>query len=370
MFDLVLVGGGLANALLAFRLRQTRPEVSFVMLEAHDSLGRNHTWSFQQSDVTPAQWQWLQPLISRQWPSHSVRFNGRAREMPTAYATIRSEEFSATVMQSVGPHVRLSTRVSKVEAQRVTLESGEVLQTRQVVDARGFVGPQVACGFQKFLGLEVETVEPHGLTVPLVMDATVAQLDGFRFVYCLPFTERRVLIEDTYYADDPGVDRPVLRERVRAFAESRGWQIARVLGEEAAALPIPLEGEAPQHDLPTHGVAAGLFNATTGYSLPWAAHTAEFIAAQTDWVGLAERLNRLARDSWAQQRFFRLLNRMLFKGAAPERRVQIFEAFYGHDDALIGRFYAGRLTLADQLSVLAKGAPTVPALRAMRAALG
>ena len=39
------------------------------------------------------------------------------------------------------------------------------------------------------------------------MDATVEQQDGYRFVYCLPFTSTSVFVEDTYYQDTPMLDR-------------------------------------------------------------------------------------------------------------------------------------------------------------------
>ena len=46
----------------------------------------------------------------------------------------------------------------------------------------------------------VEEIAPDVLLV--VMDATVPQEDGFRFVYALPLDPDRVLVEDTYFSDD------------------------------------------------------------------------------------------------------------------------------------------------------------------------
>jgi lycopene beta-cyclase len=102
-----------------------------------------------------------------------------------------------------------------------------------------------------------------------------------------------------------------------------------------------------------------------------AVEVAEAICAQPalEAAALTTWLDNHARAHWAGQSFFRLLNRMLFKGAEPEQRVKIFRSFYGHGEALIGRFYAGRLTAFDKLRVLARGAPTVPGPRAWRAAM-
>ena len=372
MLDLVLVGGGLANGLLAWRLLMDRPDVTFVVLEAGSALGGNHTWSFHGTDVTKAQLEWLWVLCSKSWPSHDVVFSGEPRRIGGGYHSITSEDFHWKLQERLGERLRLRTKVDRVEATRVTLASGEVIEAGAVIDGRGFsAAPEWPCGFQKFLGLEVELEAPHALEVPLLMDGRVPQHGAFRFLYLLPFDSTRVLVEDTMYADDPSLDLPMLRERVRAYLSERGLRVKKVLREESAALPIPLTGDAPTLTRPIIGVGAGLFHATTGYSLPMAVDVAEAISSLPDLRAEAVTawLNAHVKRHWAQQKFFRLLNRMLFKGALPDERVKIFDSFYRHDEETIARFYAGTLSLGDKLAVLARGAPTVPAMRAWRAAM-
>jgi lycopene beta-cyclase len=372
MLDLVLVGGGLANGLIAWRLLMTRPDVSFALLEAEPTLGGNHTWSFHGTDVTKAQLEWLWVLCTKSWPAHDVVFAGEPRRIGGGYHSITSHDFHWKLMERLKDRVRLRAPVTEVSGTQVTLASGEVLEAKAVIDGRGFsTAPSWPCGYQKFLGQDVELDRPHGLEVPLLMDGRVDQLGAFRFVYLLPWDERRVLIEDTSYADDARLDLPRLRGQLEAYLATRGLRIAKVLREESAALPIPLGGEAPSLTRPQVGVSAGLFHATTGYSLPMAVEVAEAICAQPalEAAALTTWLDNHARAHWAGQSFFRLLNRMLFKGAEPEQRVKIFRSFYGHGEALIGRFYAGRLTAFDKLRVLARGAPTVPGPRAWRAAM-
>ncbi len=372
MLDLVLVGGGLANGLLAWRLAMTRPDVSFVVLEAGSTLGGNHTWSFHGTDVTKAQLEWLWVLVSRSWPSHDVVFSGEPRRIGGGYHSITSEDFHWKLAERLKDRVRLRTPVSEVSATHVVLASGERIEAKAVIDGRGFsTAPTWPCGYQKFLGLDVELERPHALEVPLLMDGRVAQHGAFRFLYLLPWASTRLLVEDTSYADDARLELPVLRARITDYLSAQGLAVKRVLREEAAALPIPLSGEAPTITRPVVGVAAGLFHATTGYSLPMAVDVAQELPAQRDLTApaLTAWLSAHAQRHWAQQGFFRLLNRMLFRGAEPEARVRIFDSFYRHDEATIARFYAGTLTAFDKLKVLARGAPTVPGPRAVRAAL-
>ena len=71
--DLLLLGGGLANGLLALRLSQVRPELDVRIVEAADRLGGVHTWSFFEPDLTPAQRAWIAPLIACRWPGYSLQ---------------------------------------------------------------------------------------------------------------------------------------------------------------------------------------------------------------------------------------------------------------------------------------------------------
>jgi lycopene beta-cyclase len=369
MKELLLVGGGLANGLLALRLVSERPEIDFTLLEAGATLGGNHTWSFHGSDVSATQLAWLAPLCVQRWQDYDVLLPGLSRTLGGTYHSIRSKEFDAALRRALGPRVRTASAALEVSGTEVLLSSGERLKAKAVIDGRG-VGPTFPSGYQKFLGQELELERPHGLSRPLLMDATVEQIDGYRFMYALPFSERRVLVEDTIYSDTPEFEVERLRERVNRWVSARGWAIAKVLREERAALPLPLGGKAPQSNRPVIGLAGGFFHATTGYSLPFAAEMAEFICSipSLDADSLTNALNDRARRHWAGQSFFRLLNRMLFLGAEPSERARVFASFYGHEEPLIARFYAGRLTQADKLRALWRGAPTVPAFKAIAAA--
>jgi lycopene beta-cyclase len=253
----------------------------------------------------------------------------------------------------------------------VVLESGERIDARAVIDGRGFSDkPAWPCGYQKFLGLDVELEEPHALDAPLLMDGRVPQLGAFRFLYLLPWDAKRLLVEDTSYADDATLDLPALRARIHEYLSAQGLRVKAVHREEAAALPIPLSGDAPRFDRPVVGVAAGLFHATTGYSLPMAVDVAEALPKlELTAPALTAWLQAHAQRHWGEHSFFRLLNRMLFRGAEPDARVKIFDSFYRHEEDTIARFYAGTLSLGDKAAILARGSRTVPGLKAMRAAM-
>ncbi len=374
--DVLLVGGGLANGLLAWRLRTLRPELRVVLVEREARLGGNCTWSFHTSDVDPAARAWLEPLVRRSWTCYDVRFPGLERRVAGGYHSMSSEGLDRALSRALGEKALLGRGARDVRPDGATLDDGSEIEARCVIDGRGFPAARfMNAGFQKFLGLEVELAADHGLAAPLLMDATVPQEGGFRFVYVLPLGPRTALVEDTCYADEPALEPAALRGRIGAWAQARGFTIARVVREEHGALPIPLEGDigalwaALPAGVPCSGVRAGLFHATTGYSLPLAARLADQIAARPtlDSASVYALVRGLSEEWWASQGFFRLLNRMLFRAGEPDERWRVLERFYRLPEPLVHRFYAGRLTFLDRARILG-GRPPVPVLRAARAA--
>lgn len=340
-----------------------------TLVEADERLGGNHTWSFHATDVEPAALAWLAPFIVARRPRQRVAFDGFVRTLDAEYCSVTSDRLHDVVTASLGSRVRTGVRVSEVRPSSVGLVDGTRVDADVALDARGAGPVDVPLGWQTFLGRELDCVAPHGVEIPVVMDATVPQAGAFRFVYVLPFSPTRLLVEDTAYADTPGIDAARSREAIDRYAAAQGWPAHQVVREEAGSLPIPLGGDIAsfwEGDVPRIGMRAGLFHPTTGYSLPDAVDTADRLAGMdlTSPERVYSRMRALAERRWRERGFFRLLNRWLFRAAAPEARARVLALFYRRPDDVIARFYGARLTAFDHVRLLA-GRPPVPVTRAL-----
>lgn len=373
--DVVFVGGGLANALAAYRLHRKRPDLKLCLLERASELGGNHTWSFHHLDLSPGQLQWLQPFVVHSWARQQVHFPAYARVSPRGYASITSERLRDVVAAALGPVIRLGCDVRALSADTVTLDGGETITGRCIIDGRGAEPhPSIALGFQKFLGRELITTRPHGLTAPVIMDATVSQEEGYRFVYLLPFAADRILVEDTYYSASSSIEVAGVRGEIGRYVQSNGWEIRDVAREEKGVLPIALAGDidafwhARRRVAPVaySGMRAALFHPTTGYSLPDAVRLADELAARFELTtaAVAAFVEEYSKRLWHERSFFRLLNRMLFLAAEQSERRGVMERFYRLPDDLIARFYAGAPTALDKARILF-GKPPVSMRRAI-----
>lgn len=372
--DIAILGGGLAGGLVALALKQARPELSLVLIEQGDSIGGNHVWSFFGTDIGKAGRELLEGMVVAAWPEYTVRFPRYQRRLPTSYYAITSSRFDQVVRERLGESaIMTGVRALACSGTNATLSDGTRIVANAVIDARGLRKvSDLTGGWQKFVGRRFRLTAPHGLAAPIVKDATVAQIDGYRFIYCLPFGEDEIFIEDTYYSDTPALDVEAIRARIDAYIASAGWTVREVLDEERGVLPVVAGGDfsafwrSSGGHVARAGVRAGLFHAVTSYSLPDAVRYALALAGQKDLGGeaLASFSEHWAHEHWHKTAYFRTLAALLLAGAAPEERYRVLERFYRLRRGLIERFYAGRTTTVDKARILA-GRPPLPITRAI-----
>lgn len=373
---LVIAGGGLAGSLLALAMAARRPDVPLMLIEAGDAFGGNHLWSFFDTDVADEDRWLVEPLISHHWDGHIVAFPDHSRKLRGGYNTIRSSRLDEAVRTRLKPEsFQSGMKVVEVRDDLVTLQSGDKIRARGVIDARGAANlGYLDLGWQKFVGREYRFDRPHGVTHPVIMDATVDQSDGYRFVYLLPFDETHMLVEDTYYGDAAEFDAARIGARIDDYVAKRGFGSGTVEREESGCLPVAMGGDFGAFwrvggaRVGKTGLRGGQFHPTTGYSLPDAVRTATMIAGTSDLTGSAlhDLTERTAAKAWKDRAFYRTLDTMLFRAAEPAQRYRILERFYRLDAGLIARFYAGQSTMFDKMRVLS-GKPPVPIGKAMTA---
>ena len=260
-----------------------------------------------------------------------------------------------------------------VNKRLVKLADGSEIAAQAVLDVRGSGDVSaLEVGWQKFCGQMLRLKKPHGLERPVIMDATVEQIDGYRFIYCLPFSDSEIFVEDTYYADTAELDSKTAHARIAAYAKDHGWQIETVLSEEKGQLPVIYGGDfeafwkANRSVDARAGARAALIQPITSYSLPMAVKTAILIAEMPDisQAKLDKMLRNLAQNHWKNGKFYRMLCAFLFLGADPDKRYKTLEHTYSKDEKLLARFYAGKSTLLDQANLLT-GKPPIPVSRAI-----
>ncbi|MXO91887.1 lycopene beta-cyclase CrtY [Pontixanthobacter aquaemixtae] len=384
--EIAIVGGGLSGGLIALALRKRHPEMRVLVIEAGETLGGNHRWSWFGSDLDEAGHALLAPFRKSEWQGYSVRFPAYERKLPSTYFSLTSQDFDAALRRELGADTLLTNRnVASLDSDGVTLADSSRISARTVIDCRGpEPSEHLTGGWQVFMGRHTRTAKPHGIDRPIIMDAAVEQLapaddprnggGAYRFVYVLPLGANDLFIEDTYYADSPVLDRGALSGRIDRYSARHGWD-GEILGGETGVLPVITGGnfaafQASQRidGVTLAGARGGFAHPLTSYTVPFAVQTALAIAEDALLPGqqLSALFQTRARRHWKQTKFYRRLGAMLFGAAKPDRRFVIFERFYRLPARLIERFYAGTSRLGDRARILI-GRPPVSIIRAIGA---
>ena len=283
-----------------------------------------------------------------------MAFPNRERTLHSTYAAISSQRFAQVVGHAIerapGCRLVLGKRALRVEAQAVTLDDAACCaarswSTRADPTQRAHAD---AARLSEVRRPRARARGPHGLRSPMLMDATVPQLDGFRFFYVLPLAPRRLLVEDT--RSPHARARPAaasrreswLRRRT-ASAVARGR--ARRTGRAADAVGDGARRAPPARRRSSPGYRGGCSTRRPATRCP--------IARGLPCCTGRARPRRRAVGAGRSRRWHRAPERSSLRRSAqpaavsrwfaPKRCCNVFERFYGLPGALIAALLRAEL---------------------------
>ena len=279
----LILGAGLAGLSLADALLRRGVRSPIVIADAREDFANDRTWGFW--DVHPHPYRELVQQRWSQWSFRSGTTAHRQSSLLAPYCYLPADRF----YQDVLPRLRaapncnllLGTTIGEVreEGAGVTVEtSAGDLSASHLFDAMGTRGPTwpstvpqpgrgVLC--QRFLGWFVTASEPvFDPSCVTLMDFDVRPNGELHFVYVLPFSATRALVEDTTIGLD-GISLSEHRAELERYLGHRygltTWQVER---EEVATIPM-LHFNRSEHSskrLIPVGTAAGTVRPSSGYA--------------------------------------------------------------------------------------------------------
>lgn len=383
-YGFIFIGGGLSSVLAAYTWLKQGYSKPMLMIEQSKQLCGNHTWSFNETDILPEAWHLLKPLISASWTRYEVKFPKINKTLNIPYHSIFSESLALHIQKlcAENPLLNILTGQKATVIQQgsthinpvIQAEDGQEYTADWVIQATGTGQNYTDTAYQKFLGLEVILENSANVQYPVIMDATVPQKDGFRFMYILPFENHRILIEDTYYSLNSHLDVSYLTQEIEQYAQSKNWKIKEIIRTEKGILPIPLRQNPPKmikgKVLPL-GMHADLFHVTTGYSLAVNYNFIWQMYSHLNQKDLNTIWYKKQQNFYKSMQFYRMMNRFLFIAGKTDKRYKFLETFYQRQsEGAVARFYAGNSTLKDKMNIFSGKAPFLPSWYMLNALAG
>lgn len=370
-YDYVLVGGGAAGLSLAYYLAQeprlATQRVLLIEPEAKDQNDR--TWSFWADEPTP-----FDALAVGEWKKIAFRSPEFERVFDLGeycYRTIRGLDFYQFVHQALAARPAQFTvvrgRVAAISntpaGVLVRTEAGEEFAARYAFDSRPpAIEPRpdkYRYLLQHFVGWEIET--DHDVFDPAVMefmDFRGAQHHEARFIYVLPFSPRRALVEYTLFSGQQLAKADYEAHILDYLQDKLGLAAGqyRIAAEEAGAIPMidhPLPARDGAHII-NLGTRAGRAKPSTGYAFRRIqAQSARLVAAL---AATGQPPADVTGDRWQFRLFDTLLLDIMQRQGETTRDIfaQLFER---NPVERIFRFLDEKTSWADNLRVMNSVSP-------------
>ncbi|PQJ17205.1 lycopene cyclase family protein [Nonlabens tegetincola] len=276
-YDIAIIGMGCAGSHVVLQLLENAPHLKVAILDPYGSLTQEKTWSFWEKG--PGKYD---DLIIASWKK--CRFHTGDEELsltmnPYLYKSIENVKFSAFAKAQLHQNSKYHYIGSEVTHLEQTHNSKELtvsynngsLTADLVLDSRPLEDiPSTGITLlQHFKGWFIETPEDYFDSKEFTkMDYQLVDPGTTSFVYVLPFSKRKALVEYTYFAKNlvqDDVYDQYLETYITDFLKISDYKITKV---EKGIIPMTSHDFKPfkNKDVVTIGTAGGWVKASTGYS--------------------------------------------------------------------------------------------------------
>jgi lycopene beta-cyclase len=328
-FDYIVIGAGLSGLSLLVRLVENGASGSkrILLIDKTFKNRNDKTWCFWERGEG-----YFEKLVHHQWAQLEVRHpagNLALEAAPYRYKMIRSIDFykhCTSIIQTAPNITTIYEEVSAIDTNKGVVTCGErqfsgqflfssVLMQQPVLKQEEFYL------LQHFMGWMIETDKDYfDPGKAQLMNFNVSQEQGCTFVYVLPVSSRRALVEYTLFSEEELPEEAYEQGLQRFIAGQLGIQQYRITEREKGIIPMTnLHFPQQEGRLFYIGTAGGQTKASTGY-------TFQFIQKQS--TAIVQRLAKGASPLVpAPPKRFRFYDGVLLR-VLQERKMPGADVFY------------------------------------------
>ena len=354
-YDYIIAGAGCAGYSLLYHLLQD-PILStkrILVLDANFNKGNDRTWCFWEDQAGP-----FESIVCKKWSNIEVLKGSMHRSLPTApfeYKMIQGIDFYQYVSDFAKGFDNVEWVASKIlSIDSINASSARVNWEGSSANAE-FVfssinGERIQSKlWQHFKGIVVEFDNPvFDDTVARLMDFNVPQMEATAFMYLLPLTDKKALVEYTLFS--PTILASAEYDHVLdAYMEEHYKGVAyQIQHSEIGAIPMTSK-KLTSNDgaVVSIGTMGDAVKASTGYAF-------QFIQKQTQQIVSQLKLNQALNPAvhHTRHQFYDAVLLYILenqKMAGDEIFARIFKK---NRAATVFKFLSNTSTLLDDLKIM------------------
>ncbi|MEN9348349.1 MAG: hypothetical protein RLZZ77_1860 [Bacteroidota bacterium] len=360
--DFLFIGLGASNSLLMLKMHEIGllDGKKIAVIEPNLEVLNDRNFCFWATEEELLQLN-LQGLISSRWQNMEVAGRTSQSIAPVFYYHIRGADLSRSTKEILTNYTVQyfsekweSEPVRKDESYIVDLSSASI-EAKRVFDSRPpqfkKTGENQSHLLQSFYGWEVEVREEHFEPSKMVMmDFAIPQDHFCQFIYILPFTANKALIEVTRFGKEVLTTEAAQKILLTYLEKLEGTY--EVVNEERGVIPMSsYETEHADFGImwTRTGVNADLIKPTTGYAFFNMAKDADLITASILEQTEIKREGRKSRFEFYDHLLLKILEK------SPEKGKRVFHSLFSRvplNEVLV--FLSEKSTLRKEVKIFSK----------------
>jgi len=369
-YDYIIAGAGCAGlSLVMHMIRSGKFNDKKILIVDKDQKNKNdRTWCFWEIDKGL-----FEPVVKHRWSKawfHGKEFSRSLDLGPYEYKLISGIDLYKYCFEEFARHSNIEVRfgnISSITSEKekaVVIIDGASVTARYIFSSILFAKPSIAPKeiylLQHFKGWVIETEQDHfDPDEATLMDFRTDQSMGTTFIYIMPFSKRKALIEYTLFSDSlltPARYDEGLEQYIRNILKIPAY---KKIEEEFGIIPMT-DHKFPGHDgnVINIGTAGGQTKASSGY-------TFRFIQKHSEAIVKLLSAGKFPVHESSKKKFDfydSVLLKILNEKKVPGEKV--FSAlFRKNQPRTLLRFLDNESSLKDDLKIISS-LPTTPFLKA------
>jgi len=353
-YDYIIAGAGCAGYSLLYHLLQD-PLLSkkkILVVDANFKKGNDRTWCFWEDTAGP-----FESIVCKKWSTIEVLKGAIQRLLPTA-------PFEYKMIQGIDFYQFISAFASKFDnvewvASKILSIDSEQVGARVNWEGGGanadyafssINGDRIQSAlWQHFKGIVVEFDKPvFDATIARLMDFNVPQMDATAFMYVLPMTEKKALVEYTLFS--PTILETVMYDHVLNvyMEEHYNGQPYTIVHTEQGAIPMTTKKMTSSTcNVISIGTMGDAVKASTGYAF-------QFIQQQTQQIVQQLKLNQALNPAVHQTRH-QFYDAVLLYILEHQKMAgdEIFARIFKKNDAVtVFKFLSNTSTIMEDIRIM------------------
>ncbi len=291
-YNFIITGAGCAGLSLLIRMIDSGKfaDKRILLVEKEEKIKNDRTWCFWEieNDI-------FESIVYKHWDKmwfHDINFSKQLQISPYQYKMIRGIDFYNYCFNIIREQKNIDIVYGDVHTiknennKAVLVLHDTIIEADYIFNSILFEKPVLKKSehflLQHFKGWIIETAKPSfNPEEATMMDFRVEQQDGTTFVYVMPFTETKALVEYTLFTNNL-LDQQQYNEELKKYiAEYLNIENYSILEEEFGIIPMTNHRfSSNQNKIINIGTAGGQTKGSSGYTFKFIQKNSKAIVGQ------------------------------------------------------------------------------------------